>query len=160
MNRRMIGIVTMFSLLVGLVGFAAIANGKSLRWTPANTWVDNVGNTGTFTPAEMATMKYRARIDKPNPADTVGKLYGTTRWYLVGTIPNGGTSWPSDNNIEGVFQGYGFEGQVLQFTVTEAYTEPANGIEYESVLSPAYTWTVPIPFRPRTPGAPAGPGIN
>jgi hypothetical protein len=114
------------------------AQADSLRWT------GNIYTTDgrTFTPEEMATMTYYVRIDKPNPRDLTGRsgfnLPGT--WYYIGETRNGITSWPSNNQLTTLLIDYGFAGQAVRFTVSQAFVG-SDGIERDSDLSQSITWT-------------------
>lgn len=150
--------------VITLAALYCVAKAESLRWTAATGWVnaDNAAQTGTFTPVEMGTMTYYVRINKSNPKDVAGRTGfnqpGT--WYYVGEARNGGLSWPADNALATLFQGYGWAGLPVSFTVTQAFKD-SDGVERESVLSAIYPWTVPVPFVPKRPAtAPAGLGIQ
>ena len=143
--------------------FALIAGAQDLNWTPATTWVDsdNAVKTGNFTAAEMATMTFYVRVNKPTPADNTGRSNfnrpGT--WYYAGEVRGGLTKWPGDNNIAGKLQGFGYEGQPISFTVSQAF-RATDGIERDSPLSEVLAWTVPVPFVPKKAGAPGVPFLE
>ena len=141
------------AILGGLVLFAILAFGavaafaESLVWTPATTTVDGT----SFTSAEMATMIFYVRVDKPNPRDTAG----TGGWYYLGETRNGRSSFPADNSLASLMRSYGLGGQTVRFTVSQAFKD-TDGIERDSAQSTPLAWLVPVPFTPRTPAAPTG----
>ena len=145
------------AILGGLVLFAILTFGavaaysESLSWTPATTTTDGT----SFTSAEMATMIFYVRVDKPNPRDTTG----TGGWYYLGETRNGRSSFPADNSLASLMRSYGFGGQTVKFTVSQAFKD-TDGIERDSAQSTPLAWLVPVPFTPRTPAAPTGPVIK
>lgn len=143
---QIVGVLVAIALGVMLT-FGAVALAESLYWTPATTTVSGT----SFTSAEMATMTYYVRIDKPNPMDNG---VGRAGWWYVGEANNGGLSFPADNSLASLMRSYGLGGQTVRFTVSQAFKD-TDGVERDSVQSPAYSWIVPIPFSPRTPKAPA-----
>lgn len=149
MWKRNVG--ALLAIVLGVIlTFGAVAFAEMLSWTPAAT-----STTGTsFTSAEMATMTYYVRIDKPNPRDNTS----TGGWYYLGETKNGGSSFPADNSLSSLMRSYGFGGQTVRFTVSQAFVD--NGVERDSVPSPALAWLVPVPFQPRTPAAPTGPVVR
>ncbi len=126
--------IAAFAVLLLAVPLLAFAD--QVYWAPSTTTTSGY----TFTSAEMATMKYYVRIDKPNPRDAVGSTgwnqAGT--WYYVGEAV-GVTSWPSNNNLSALFVSYGFAGQAVRITVSQAFND--NGVERDSQLSNVWTWT-------------------
>jgi len=146
-----------------ILTFALVAGAQDLYWAPATGWVnaDNAAQTGTFTAAEMATMTFYVRINKPTPADSVGRA-GFNRpgtWYYAGEVKGGGSKWPGDNNIAGKLQGFGYAGQPVSFTVSQAF-KATDGVERDSDLSEVLAWTVPVPFVPKKAGAPGVPSLQ
>ena len=134
-----------------MLTFGAIAFAESLVWTPATTTVDGT----SFTSAEMATMIFYVRVDKPNPRDTTG----TGGWYYLGETRNGRSSFPADNSLASLMRSYGFGGQTVKFTVSQAFKD-TDGIERDSAQSTPLAWLVPVSFTHRTPAAPTGPVIK
>lgn len=126
--------IAAFAVLLLAVPLLALAD--QVFWTPATTMTSGY----TFTSAEMATMKYYVRIDKPNPRDSVGSTgwNQTGTWYYVGETV-GVSSWPSNNNLSALFVSYGFAGQAVRITVSQAFND--NGVERDSQLSNVWTWT-------------------
>jgi hypothetical protein len=143
-------LIVLFSL-----SLVAIAYASDLTWTGNNQTTDG----RTFAPDQMGSMTYYIRINKTNPKDNTGTLYGGTRWYYAGESRNGVQKWPGDNNIEATFQGWGMEGQSVSLTVSQAFTD-TDGVERDSALSAPLAWTVPVPFVPKRSGAPSGLGIR
>ena len=144
------------AILVGLVLSAILIFGKIaladyLYWTPATTAKDGT----SFTSAEMGTMTFYVRIDKPTTQDNTG----TTGWYYLGETRNGILFWPADNSLASLMRSYGLGNQTVRFTVSQAFVD-TDGVERDSEQSAALAWLVPVPFSPRTPKAPAGPGIR
>jgi hypothetical protein len=128
-----------------------VALAESLWWTPATTATDGT----SFTSAEMATMTYYVRIDKPNPRD----LTGAGGWYYLGETRNGVLSYPADNSLASLMRSYGLGAQTVRFTVSQAF-KGADGVERDSAFSDPLTWVVPVlpppPVVPITPGKPTG----
>ena len=145
--RIYVGAVIGLLALGVMLTFGAIAFAESLVWTPATTTVDGT----SFTSAEMATMIFYVRVDKPNPRDTTG----TGGWYYLGETRNGRSSFPADNSLASLMRSYGFSGTQVQFTVSQAF-KGSDGVERDSANAPALAWTVPVPFRPKTSVAPGG----
>lgn len=135
--------------------YGVVALAESLYWTPATTWTDNTGKTGSFTSAEMATMTYYIRVDKPNPRDNTS----TGGWYYLGETRNGVSSFPADNSLASLMRSYGFGAQTVRFTVSQAFKD-TDGKEYDSAQSTPLSWVVPVPFSPRRPLAPSGAEIR
>jgi hypothetical protein len=103
----------------------------------------------------MATMTYYVRIDKPNPRDNTS----TAGWYYLGETRNGASSYPADNSLASLMRSYGFVGQTVKFTVSQAF-KGADGVERDSAFSDPLSWVVPVPppppVVPVTPGKPTG----
>jgi hypothetical protein len=150
MRKRNVGALLAIALGVMLT-FGAIAYAEVLYWDPATTAVDGT----SFSSAEMATMTFYVRIDKPNPRDNTS----TGGWYYLGESRNGVLSWPADNSLASLMRSYGLGNQTVQFTVSQAFVD-TDGVERDSAQSSALAWRVPVPFNPRTPKAPTGPGIR
>lgn len=154
MWKRTVGV-----LVVTVIGAMLMSNvvalAESLWWTPATTYTSALGPGGTFTNAEMATMTFYVRIDKPNPRDTTG----AGGWYYLGESRNGVLSFPSDNSLASLMRSYGFGAQTVRFTVSQAF-KGADGVERDSAKSDPLAWIVPIPPPPPvptpTPGKPTG----
>ena len=150
MRKRTVG-----ALLVTVLGAMLMSNvvalAESLWWTPATTATDGT----SFTSAEMATMTYYVRIDKPNPRD----LTGAGGWYYLGETRNGVLSYPADNSLASLMRSYGLGAQTVRFTVSQAF-KGADGVERDSAFSDPLTWVVPVlpppPVVPITPGKPTG----
>ncbi len=125
-------------LLAAALSLPAIARADAVHWSSSTTSTSGY----VFTSAEMATMKYYVRINRPNPLDTTGRVYSSGAapgtWYYIGEVVNA-TSWPSNNQLSSLLISYGFAGQAVQFTVSQAFTD--NGVEYDSGLSNIATWT-------------------
>lgn len=161
--KKFLWLMLIGSILL-IAGYIVSANAESVRWTGATGWVsaDNAAQTGTFTPAEMGTMTYYVRVNKANPQDSAGRtgLNQPGTWYYLGEARNGGVSWPADNALATLLQGYGWAGQPVNFTVSQAF-KGSDGVEQDSLLSSIFPWTVPVPFVPKRPAtAPAGVGIQ
>lgn len=126
--------VLVLSILLLVVPLVTLAD--QVYWTPATTSTSGY----TFTSAELAATKYYLRIDKSNPRDTTGSTgwnqSGT--WYYIGET-TGTTAWPSANNLSALLVSYGFAGQAVRITVSQAFND--NGVERESQLSNVWTWT-------------------
>lgn len=142
---------TVFLLVSLMLTFGAVALAESIYWTAPATFA----NGTAITAAEKATITYYVRIDKSNPAGTTAQ----NGYYYLGEARNGLTQWPADNALGTLLRGYGFSGQVINFTVSAAFKD-TDGIERDGAPSAPYAWTVPIPFSPRTPAAPTGPVIR
>lgn len=132
-------------LIAVALAFALPVRAELLYWTGSLSCTDNTGATGTWTATEMSQMIYYIRIDKPNPKDTTGRVFGSMRWYYIGERRSGVMSWPSTGTLGDLMRSYGFTGQTLQFTVSQAFKD-ADGIERDSALSVPLSWTVPRPF--------------
>lgn len=126
--------VLVLSILLLAAPLLALAD--QVYWTPATTSTSGY----TFTSAELAATKYYLRIDKSNPRDTTGSTgwnqSGT--WYYIGET-TGTTVWPSGNNLSALLVSYGFAGQAVRITVSQAFSD--NGVWRESQLSNVWTWT-------------------
>jgi len=145
--------VILAGLVIGvMLLFGASALAESLWWTAATK---NVDASYTFTAAEMATMTYYVRVDKPNPRDNTS----TSGWYYLGETRDGKLSFPADNSLASLMRSYGFGGQTIQFTVSQAF-KGADGVERDSERSVPLAWLVPVPFTPRVPAAPPAPTIR
>jgi len=150
MRKRTVG-----ALLVTVLGAMLMSNvvalAESLWWTPATKATDGT----SFTSAEMATMTYYVRIDKPNPRDNTS----TGGWYYLGETRNGVLSYPADNSLASLMRSYGLGAQTVRFTVSQAF-KGADGVERDSAFSDPLTWVVPVlpppPVVPITPGKPTG----
>jgi hypothetical protein len=134
--------ITLLLVTVGIVW------AESLRWIPPTTYVDN----SVIEPGKVLTFK--VRTDEPNyvsPAtDNTGK-------YYVGEIVSA-NSWPSDDEIDKLFQGMGHEGQTFTLTVTAGYIDN-TGTFIESVPSGGIAYAVP--FVPgKAPAPPTGLQVN
>ena len=149
--RKYVGVVIGLLALGVMLTFGAVAFAESLSWTPATTTTDGT----SFTSAEMATMTYYIRVDKPNPRDTAG----TGGWYYLGETRNGVLSFPADNSLASLMRSYNLGGQTVKFTVSQAF-KGSDGVERDSAQSTPLAWLVPVPFKPRTPAAPTGPVIK
>ena len=150
MWRKTVGEI-MAVVLGAMLTFGAVAFAESLSWTPATTTTDGT----SFTSAEMATMTFYIRVDKPNPRDTTG----TGGWYYLGETRNGVLSFPADNSLASLMRSYGLGKQTVRFTVSQAFVD-TDGVERDSAQSASLAWLVPVPFTPRTPAAPTGPAIR
>ena len=150
MWKRNVGAILAIVLGVMLMSNAG-ALAESLWWTPATTATDGT----SFTSAEMATMTYYVRVDKPNPRDATG----VSGWYYLGETRNGGLSYPADNSLASLMRSYGLGAQTVRFTVSQAF-KGADGVERDSAFSDPLTWVVPVlpppPVVPITPGKPTG----
>lgn len=147
MWRKNVGVLLAIVLGVMLMSNVG-ALAESLWWTPATKTVDGT----SFTSAEMATMTYYVRIDKPNPRD----LTGTGGWYYLGETKNGGLSYPADNSLASLMRSYGLGAQTVRFTVSQAF-KGADGVERDSAFSDPLSWVVPVPpAPPAVPGKPTG----
>ena len=146
-NAGGILVAVLFAILSSNVGALA----ESLWWTGATQATDGT----SFTSAEMATMTYYVRIDKPNPRDNTS----TTGWYYLGETRSGGLSYPADNSLASLMRSYGFGTQTVRFTVSQAFVG-SDGVERDSVKSDPLSWVVPAivvpPPPPVTPGKPTG----
>jgi hypothetical protein len=143
-NVGVILVVALFAILSSNVGALA----ESLWWTPATTATDGT----SFTSAEMSTMTYYVRIDKPNPRDTTG----ASGWYYLGETRNGVLSFPADNSLASLMRSYGLGAQTVRLTVSQAF-KGADGVERDSLRSDPLAWVVPVPPAPPvTPGKPTG----
>ena len=146
-NAGGILVAVLFAILSSNVGALA----ESLWWTGATKATDGT----SFTSAEMATMMYYVRIDKPNPRDNTS----TTGWYYLGESRNGALSYPADNSLASLMRSYGFGTQTVRFTVSQAFVG-SDGVERDSVKSDPLSWVVPAivvpPPPPVTPGKPTG----
>jgi len=139
-SRRLNVAVILFTFIVAIC-VGSIALSASLHWTNPTTYAD-----GTNIPDSVkATLTGYIRINKTNPRDTTGK----NGWYYAGEARNGGTSWPSDNDIDALLRSWGFEGQEIQLTVSSAY-KASDGQEYDSALSEVLAYTVPFVVRGAT----------
>jgi hypothetical protein len=154
MWKRNVGVIVAIAL-GAILAFGAIASADYLYWTPAPGWNDNTGNSGSFTPAEMGTMTFYVRIDKPTTQDNTG----TAGWYYLGETRNGASFFPADNSLASLMRSYGLGNQTVRFTVSQAFVD-TDGVERDSAQSTALAWLVPVPFNPRTPEAPTGPVIR
>ena len=125
---------------------------ETLSWDGPTTYVDNTA----ITTADQARLRYYVRINAPNPRDTTINTIG---WYYLGETSNNVRAWPSDNNILGLMQSYGFSGKTVQFTVSAALVGTDN-VERDSARSPSYTWAVSAPIVTKVPVAPAAPSIT
>jgi len=154
--KKFMSLILIGSLLM-IAGYIAAANAESLRWIGAIGWTnaDNAAQTGTFTPTEMGTMTYYVRVNKATPQDNTGKsgLNRPGTWYYAGEARSGALSWPADNALAIKFQGYGWAGMPVSFTVSQAF-RATDGVERDSLLSEVLAWTVPVPFVPKKAGAP------
>jgi hypothetical protein len=123
------------AILVAVLGVMLMSNvgalAESLWWTPATTATDGT----SFTSAEMATMTFYVRIDKPNPMD----MTGITGWYYLGETRNGILSFPADNSLASLMRSYGLGGQTVRFTVSQAFVG-TDGVERDSAQSTPLTW--------------------
>jgi len=150
MWKRNVGAILAIVLGVMLMSNAG-ALAESLWWTPATTATDGT----SFTSAEMATMTYYVRVDKPNPRDNTS----TGGWYYLGESRNGVLSYPADNSLASLMRSYGLGAQTVRFTVSQAF-KGADGVERDSAFSDPLTWVVPVlpppPVVPITPGKPTG----
>jgi hypothetical protein len=146
-NVGAILVAVIFAILSSNIGALA----ESLWWTPATTATDG----SSFTSAEMATMTYYVRIDKPNPRD----MGGTSGWYYLGETRNGGLSFPADNSLASLMRSYGLGAQTVRLTVSQAFVG-TDGVERDSAQSTPISWIVPVPPPPPvptpTPGKPTG----
>jgi hypothetical protein len=148
MRWRTAGVVVAIVLGV-MMSSNVIAIAESLWWTPAATSADGLY---TFTPAEMATMTFYVRLDKPNPRDNTS----TTGWYYLGETRNGILSFPADNSLASLMRSYGLGTQTVRFTVSQAFKGP-DGVEHDSAQSAPLAWVVPVPPPPViVPKAPSG----
>lgn len=139
MWRKAVGVWAALALGAMLTFGAVVAYSESLTWTPATTTVDGT----SFTSAEIATMTFYVRIDKSNPRDTTGVVGSTATWYYLGETRNGGSSFPADNSLASLMRSYGFSGQTVRFTVSQAFKD-TDGVERDSVRSPDLAWIVPM----------------
>jgi len=133
MWKRIAGAVTAIALGAILL-FVASAPAERLYWTGNST---TANGTPAFTAAEMATMTYYVRLDKP--------VVGTTPqggFYYLGETRNGLQQWPADNALASFLRGLGLGGQAVNFTVSMAWMD--NGVEQDSAQSAPYPWTVPL----------------
>jgi hypothetical protein len=146
-NVGVLSVLVIGAMLTSNVGALA----ESLWWTGATQATDGT----SFTSAEMATMTYYVRIDKPNPRDNTS----TGGWYYLGETRNGASSYPADNSLASLMRSYGFVGQTVKFTVSQAF-KGADGVERDSAFSDPLSWVVPVPppppVVPVTPGKPTG----
>jgi hypothetical protein len=131
---RYLKIVALALMLAALSVAPAVAD--VLSWEGGAT-----STTGyTYTSAEMASMVYYIRIDKPTSQDSTGSsnfnLAGT--WYYVGETANGITQWPSNSQFTSLMFSYGLGGQAVQFTVSQVFTD-IDGT-WESGLGGPITW--------------------
>lgn len=146
MRRGTVGVLAAIVLGVMLMS-GAVAFAESLGWTGSTGWftLDIPPQTGTFTEMEMATMTYYVRVDKPVPPDMTGRsgLSQPGTWYYIGESRNGVQQWPADNALATLLRSYGLGGQVVKFTVSQAFKGTDNA-EIDSLLSAPYSWTVPL----------------
>jgi hypothetical protein len=146
-NVGVLSVLVIGAMLTSNVGALA----ESLWWNPATKATDGT----SFTSAEMATMTFYVRIDKPNPRDNTS----TTGWYYLGETRGGGLSYPADNSLASLMRSYGFGTQTVRFTVSQAFVG-SDGVERDSVKSDPLSWVVPAivvpPPPPVTPGKPTG----
>jgi hypothetical protein len=149
--RRSVGV------LIGLLVFGVMmlsagnAAAQNVEWTPATTWTDNTGKTGTFTSQEMSTMKFYLRARKQGD-NQPRKYYAETK--------DGISTWSGD--FASAFSSNGLakpaEGEAWEFTVSQAFVN-ASGAELDSLESVVAKYT--FPFAPsRTPGIPGTPVVT
>jgi hypothetical protein len=150
MRKTNVGVLVAI-VLGAILTFGTVALAENLSWTPATTSVSGT----SFTSAEMATMTFYVRIDKPNPRDNTS----TGGWYYLGETRNGVSFYPADNSLASLMRSYGLGGQTVRFAVSQAFKD-TDGVERDSSPSAAYSWIVPVPFNPRTSVAPTGPVIR
>ena len=86
-TRKSVGVAILLLAIGAMILFAGNAEAQSMTWTAGAGWTDNASNTGTWTPAEQATMKFLLRARKQG--DPAG------RKFFAGTS-NGATSWTGD----------------------------------------------------------------
>ena len=150
-TRKRAGVLIPLLVIFAILSSNVIALAESLWWTPATKATDGT----SFTSAEMATMTFYVRIDKPNPRD----MTGTTGWYYLGETRNGGLSYPADNSLASLMRSYGLGAQTVRFTVSQAF-KGADGVERDSAQSTPLSWIVPVPPPPPppviVPNAPTG----
>lgn len=139
-------------LLIGLVALCLMAlalpaHAQTATWTPSTDWISTDGATGTFTVAEQGTMIFYLRARKVG--DTAERKYfGETR--------NGVAEWTGD--LATAFATYGLatpqDGEVWEVTVSQAFRNPATGVELDSNESVAFLYSFPSPLdrAPATPG--------
>ena len=137
---------TVLALMVVVLAVMMMSNvvalAESLWWTPATTATDGT----SFTSAEMATMTYYVRIDKPNPKDLIGSPSG---WYYLGERVNA-LSFPADNSLSSLLRSYGLGAQTVRLTVSQAF-KGLDGVERDSALATPVSWVVPVPPPPPVP---------
>ena len=145
--RKIVGALVAI-VLGAMLSSNVVALAESLYWTPAIKTTDGA----SFTSAEMATMTYYVRIDKPNPRDNTS----TGGWYYLGETRNGILSYPADNSLASLMRSYGLGGQTVRFTVSQAF-KGTDGVERDSAQSTPLSWIVPVPPPPVVvPSAPSG----
>jgi hypothetical protein len=133
MWRKTVGVVKVLAIGVMLL-FATSALAERLYWIGTST---TANGTTAFTAADMATMTYYIRLDKP----VVGTV-GQGGFYYLAETRNGVQQWPADNALATFLRGLGLGGQAVRFTVSMAFVD--NGVEQDSAQSAPYPWTVPL----------------
>jgi len=152
MRKRSVGAIVAIALFA-ILGSNIGALAESLWWTPSTEYTTALGSSGSFTAAEMATMTFYVRVNKPNPRDNV---VNATGWYYLGETRNGVLSYPADNSLASLMRSYGFGGQTIQLTVSQAF-KGTDGVERDSPQSVPISWVVPVPPPPPvTPKQPGG----
>jgi hypothetical protein len=150
MKRLLVLLLALGAILL----FGANAFAQTATWTANTTWtaIDNTGKTttGTFTSAEMATMKFYLRARRVGDANP-RKYFGETG--------NGAVTWSGDLAEKFLASGLGspVEGESWEVAVSQAF-KGADGVERDSGEGAVTVYR--FPFVPRTPGIPAGPTIT
>lgn len=149
---RHAGVILALLVAGAILACAAVAIAETITWQPSTGYTDDSGATGTFTPAEMATMKYYLLARKVGDAND--------RKYF-GEKVSGATTWAGD--LAGAFSQYGLAapapGETWEFTVSASFTNP-SGVEKVSAESAVGLYTFPFAAPDRTPGSPGAPAVS
>ena len=149
--RKSVGVVILLLAIGAMILFAGNAEAQSMTWTAGAGWTDNASNTGTFTPAEMGTMKFYLRARKQGDA-------GARKYF--GETANGVSTWAGDFETRFIAGGLAtpVAGEIWEFTVSQAFKN-SSGVELDSIESIVALYQ--FPFAPdRAPSAPSGPVIT
>lgn len=153
--------IVLGAIFVFVMVGVALALTQTATWVPSTVSTDNTGKTGTFTPEEMATMKFYLRARRQG--DTAARKY-------FGETSGGVATWTGDLAAKFEARGLGTPkpGEWWEITVSQAFKNPDwkdntgvthVGKELDSPESPVALYMFPLP-PDRVPAAPSAPVIT